>query len=370
MTGMKKLSETLAGMGIEGSDIRVGLDVSDKRSHWSAVDLLTGEVRTGVMTTTPEGVEACFAQARPCTVTFEAGMHSHWLYWQLTRLGPRPGVLPSDVLREGSGKKRRRNDAKDADDLMELAVDFERPRVKKLWQRTEEQQRDLALLSARDAVVRTRALLANATRGLVKQFGERIGKHSVESLAKYAREELSARTLTLVEPLLGQIEALTRTVQGYDKEVEAYLARRPEAARLRKVYGVGPVTTAVTVAVIGDPRRIKKSRDVGAYLGMVPNQDQSGEDDPQLHITKAGNALARRTLLQAAYFVMSKRGEDCTLRRWALARVGDGKNKALKKRIAVAVARKLAVMLHHIWVSGEEYDPMRGMKLEGEGAAA
>ena len=331
---------------------------------------MTGEIRRGVMTTTPAGVDECFGQAGNITVVFEAGMHSHWLYWHLRGLGLRAGVLPSDVLREGSGKKRRRNDRKDAEKLMELAVDFDRPRVKKLWQRTEEQQRDLALLSARDAAVRARTLLANAVRGLVKQFGERVSKHSVESLAKYAREELSPKTLAQVEPLLGQIEALTATVQRYDKDVEAYLARRPEAARLRKVHGVGPITAAVTIAVIGDPQRIKKSRDVGAYFGMVPDQDQSGEHDPQLHITRAGNALARRTLLQAAHFVMGKRGEDCALRRWALARVGDGKNKALKKRIAMAVARKLAVMLHRIWVSGEEYDPMRGAKQEREGLAA
>ena len=367
---MKKLSETLAGMGIEGSDIRVGLDVSDKQSHWSAVDQLTGEVWRGRMTTTREGAEACFGQARRCTIVFEAGMHSNWLYWKLTELGHRVGVLPSDVLREGSGKRRRRNDAKDAANLMELAADFERPRVKKIWQRTEEQQRDLALLSARDTAVRARAMLANAARGHAKQFGERIGAHSVESLPKYARQELSARTLVLVEPLLAEVESLTRAVQSYDQDVEAYLARRPEAARMRKVCGVGAVTTAVLLAVEGEPRRFKRNRDIGPYLGLVPDQDQSGEDDPQLHITKAGNALARRTLLQAAYFIMSKRGEDCRLKRWALARIGDGKNKALKKRIAVAVARKLAVMLHHLWVSGEEYDPFRGLKPQEQGAAA
>jgi transposase len=370
MTGMKQLSETLAGMGTEGSDIRVGLDVGDTCSRWSAIDLLTGEVRDGRMTTSREGVAACFGAARHCTVAFEAGTHSSWLYWSLRELRHRAAVLPSDVLRQGSGKKRRRNDAKDAEALRELAVDVDRARVKQLWQRTPGQQRELALLRARDAAVRARALLANAVRGLVKPSGERLGRHSVESLPNFARQELSAEALALVGPLLPQIESLTEAVDNYDREVEAYLESRPDAARLLQVHGVGPITVAAIMAVVADPQRIKHSRDLGAYLGLVPGEDQSGGHDPQLHITKTGNALARRTLVQAAHFMMSARGKDCALRRWALARIGDGKNKILKKRIAIALARKLAVLLHRLWVSGEDYQPLRGLALEQEGVAA
>jgi transposase len=123
---MQKSSGTLAGMGTKGSDIRVGLDLSDKQSRWSARDLSTGEVRTGVVEMTPAGLERCFEGVEHCTVVMEAGTHSHWVCRQLRMKGHRGEVLPADVLREGNGKKRRRNDAKDADALLEHAVDSTR----------------------------------------------------------------------------------------------------------------------------------------------------------------------------------------------------------------------------------------------------
>ena len=362
MTGMKKSSETLAGMGTKDSDIRVAIDLSDRQSRWEARDLSTGEVRTGVVQMTPAGLERCFAAAEHCTVVMEAGTHSHWLCAQLRKMGHRAEVLPADGLREGSGKKRRRNDAKDAASLLEHAVDIERPRVKKLWQRPDEYQRDLALMRMRNAMVEARAGLVSTVRGTVKQFGERVSKCDVEYFAGRARGELSAGMLALVEPVLGQIEELNKVVAQYDEQVRAYLARRPEAARLLAVPGVGDVTVGAFLAYVGEASRFAHSRDVAAYIGLVPDQDQSGEHDPQLRITKSGDRMVRRNFLECARGIMGPFGKDSALRRWALALAGDGRNKIRNNKAAVALARKLAVLLHRLWVSGQAYDPWYGTK--------
>jgi transposase len=321
------------------------------------------------MTTTPSGLRACFGEAAHCTVVLEAGTHAHWMVRELTKLEHRAVVVDPAILDNLLGKKRRRNDGKDADGLRDVSVNVDQPWVRKVWHRSEQNQKDLLLMRARDAAVRARSQIAAAVRGLVKPFGERIHGCSVESLPKHAREVLSAEMLAEVEPLLLAVEGLTATVQEYDKRVEAYLAPRPEATRLQAILGVGPIVTGVFMAVIGDPRRFRCSRDVAAYLGLIPGLDQSGQHDPQMHITKMGDPLARRTLLQAAHFIMSKRGEDSALRRWALALAGDGKNKIRKRKAAIALARKLAVLLHRLWVSGEEWAPLRGVPKELDDAA-
>jgi len=369
MTGVKQCNDTLEGWGGAGSDVRIGLDVGDKTCRWAGIDVATGEVREGMLATTPGAIRTSFGAAGHCVVVMEAGSHSPWLARTLNELGHRGVVVEPSILVQGGGRRRRKNDRRDSLGLMEVARDVGRPKVKELWQRPEQYQEDLSLMRMRDATVRARTVLASAARGAVKPYGERLGAHSVESLPKFAREELSERTRTLVEPALALMEEATKAVDVYDQQVTDYLARRPESARLLQVHGVGEVTTGVFMAVIGDPRRFKRSRDVAAYLGLAPGQDQSGADDPQLPISKTGDALARRVLVQCAHFIMSSKGRDSGLRRWALKLAGDGKNKTRKKKAAVALARKLATLLHRLWLNGERYEPMRGLEVEPEGAA-
>lgn len=352
-------NDSLRGWGTEGSEFRVGVDVGDRSCSWAGMDMATGEVREGLMATTREGLEEVFGGARRCVVVLEAGTHSPWLARALNGLGHRAVVTEANVLNAG-GRRRRKNDRKDARLLLEVARDVGRPRVKELWQRPQQYQEDLSLMRMRDAMVRSRSLLANAVRGAVKVHGERIEDHSVESLPKCARKELSPRMQALVEPVLGQIEQLTATVNTYDAQVAAYLARRPESASLLQVHSVGAVTVGTYMAVIGEPHRFKRSRDVPSYLGLVPGEHQSGDANPQQRITKAGDALLRRLLVQCAHFIMSSRGQDSDLRRWALKLAGDGTNKARKKKAVIALARKLATLLHRLWVSGETYIPLRG----------
>lgn len=367
---MKKASlMSAAGMGSKGSDIRVGIDLGDKCSHWSAMDRTTGELRQGIVEMTREGIRACFGEMQQGVIVMEAGQHSYWVCRQLRALGHQAEVLPPDVLRQGSGKRRQRNDSKDADALREWAYDVGRARVKTLWQRSEEDQRWLMAARLRDAAVRARAGLSSGVRLSVKQLGERIRDCDVDYIAVHAREDLSGELLPLVEPMLTQIEGLSETIKKYDEQLEECLARRPEAKRLLELPGLGPVTLSVLMATAGDAARFLRSRDFPAYYGLVPGQDQSGEHDPQLRITKTGDSLGRKLLVEWAHRMMKKNAPDCALKRWALSLAGEGKNKIRKRKAVVALARKLATMLHRLWVSGEAYDPWYGKKAPTENAA-
>lgn len=135
----------------------------------------------------------------------------------------------------------------------------------------------------------------------------------------------------------------------------------PETKLLRQVQGVGPLTALCYRLTIDCPQHFKKSRQVGAYVGLVPRRDQSGENDPELRITKTGDRLLRTLLIQCAHYMMGPFAQDSDLRRFGLRLASSG-GKNARKRAVVAVARKLAVLLRALWVTGEVYEPLRNSK--------
>jgi transposase len=162
-----------------------------------------------------------------------------------------------------------------------------------------------------------------------------------------------------LEPLLETVDHLTRTIRRMDREIERLGQERyPETQLLRQVTGVGPITALYYVLTLEDPNRFAKSRSVGAYLGLCPKQRDSGTQQPQLRITKAGDVLLRRLLVNAAQYILGPFGPDTDLRRAGL-RMAERGGKAAKKRAVVAVARRRAVLLHRLWVTGEEYESLR-----------
>ena len=126
---------------------------------------------------------------------------------------------------------------------------------------------------------------------------------------------------------------------------------------MRQVEGIGPLTALTFVLTLEDPHRFKKSRSVGAYLGLVPATDRSGERDPQKRISKEGDQMLRKLLVGSAHYVLGPFGSDSDLRRHG-QKIASRGGKNAKKRAAVAVARKLTVLLHRLWVTGEVYDPL------------
>lgn len=358
---MTKDSGSLVNWKWEGRVV-VGLDLSDRVSTWEAVDA-NGEARRGKVRMTAADLARTFGQAG-MRVVIEAGNQAFWVNRELVRLGHE--VLVLDARQMGPSRGRRKTDREDARQLVQWGVRAGRPGedVRTVKQRTQEEQLDLTTVRMRDSLVRARGQLISSVRGALKPYGARIGEHSAESFAKFARQELEAALVAKVEPVLAAVEALTETIKEAEKGMREVLERRSEEGdRLRQVDGVGPVTTAVLLTVVGDPRRFKNGRDLAAYLGLVPGVQQSGEMDPQLGISKAGDKLARRVLVQAAHYILGAFGKDSTLRRWGLALAGEG--SSIKKRKAViAVARKLVVLLHRLWLSGEAYEPLRGCKAE------
>jgi transposase len=219
--------------------------------------------------------------------------------------------------------------------------------------------KDRALLTARDALVQCRTALINSVRGVVKAIGVVIAKGSAPTFHRHAAEVMPEELGLALGPVLEQIESLSNRIGDYDKQVDKAITEcYPEALRLQQIPGVGPVTSLAYVLAIEDPTRFKKSRDVGAYFGLVPERRQSGDSDPELRITKAGDRMVRSLLVQCAHYILGPFGRDCDLRRFGERIAGRGK-KLAKRRAVVAVARKLAVLLHALWVHGSDYDPLR-----------
>lgn len=335
--------------------ITIGVDLGDRKSLVCEVDEGAEVVRESAIQTTRAGVEAYFAGRERCRVVLEAGTHSPWMSRQIRELGHEVVVAnPTEVYK----KRRRRKKRNDRTDSRFLARQG-RSDVTLLYpiqHRSAKAQEQLELIRARDQVVRARTRLVNHVRGAVKSLGGRIGKCSAEAFAGRARREMPAELRVASEPLLEVIADLSRRIQGMDRQIERIAEEYPAALHLQQVNGVGALTATAYVLLVEDPTRFKHSRDVGAYFGLVPRLDESSDSSPQLGITKAGDELGRRLLVSAARYILGPFGPECDLRRHGQAIAARG-GKNASKRAAVAVARRLSVLLHQLWVSGVTYEP-------------
>jgi len=207
-----------------------------------------------------------------------------------------------------------------------------------------------------------RTKLINFVRGTVKTAGARLPKCSTPSFAVKAKEAIPKGLRRALAPILRQIKHVTKEIAGYDKQIQTVSKKRyPETALLQQVHGVGPITSLCFVLTIEDPLRFRKSRTVGAFLGLRPKQFESGDSAPELRITKTGSSELRRLLVQAAHHILGPFGADSDLRRHGERIAGRGA-KVAKKKAVVAVARKLAVLLHRLWVTAEGYEPLRNSR--------
>lgn len=360
-------ASTVIEAGAQGvsEGLTVGLDLGDRRTHIAVVDARGVVVERDVVATTRDGLRARLAALPASRVVLEVSTHSRWVSALVAQQGHTVIVANARAVRAISGNPRK-SDRIDAELLARLGrVDPQL--LHPLVHRGEQAQRDLTVLRARDALVRARTKLITAARGLVKATGERLPRCSAAAFHERARDAVPAALRAALHPVLESIGELTRQVRGYDRQVARMVERYPQARLLLQVSGVGPITTLAFMLTIDDPQRFTRSRMVPAYLGLVPRRRQSGERDPELHITKTGDAFVRRLLVQCAHRVLGPFGGDSELRRWGLRLAGEPPAGAphtrpssiRKRRAVVALARKLAVVLHHLWVSGEVYTPLR-----------
>jgi len=224
--------------------------------------------------------------------------------------------------------------------------------------RSAQAQADLMMIRARAGLVRARTGLVNTARGLAKSYGERLRGCNVRNMNPEKAEGLSPELQSALEPLLAGIEELSEQIREYSERIEKLAQQSyPQVALLKQVKGVGTLIGLTFLLTLEDPHRFRKSRDVGCYLGLQRGRRNSGQSEPQMHISKEGDPYLRTLLVQGAQHILGPFGIDCDLRRWGLKLAERGGRNG-KKRAIVATARKLAVLLHHLWVSGEVYEPL------------
>lgn len=338
----------------------VGLDLGDKYSYLLVVGK-GGEVfEEGRVRTNPEALRARFGGMEPARVAIETGTHSPWVSRLLEDCGHEVIVAnPRQVALIFRSKKK--SDDLDAEQLARLAR-MDTKLLAPVQHRGPQAQAHLSVLRTRDALVRTRSRLIAHVRGSAKPFGVRLPECSAESFHKKVVEDLPPAVEGSLRAVLEVIGSLTEKIRQFEKAVEkACKEKYPEAQQLAQVGGVGQLTALAFVLVIEDPRRFPRPRAVGSYAGLVPGRDESGEQHPQLRISKQGDALLRRLLVGCAHYILGPFGADSDLRRWGLKLCERGGRNA-KKRAVVAVARKLAVLLLALWRSGEKYEPLRNSK--------
>lgn len=332
----------------------VGIDLGNARSKFCALGRDGKVVARGTFPTEPQAFENLIPL--PCRVAIEVGTHSPWISRVLEAAGHELYIANPRKVRLifASGRKSDRLDAENLARLVRVDPTLLHP----IRHRSEGAQADLAVIKARQALVELRTKLINTVRGLCKSQGSKLPACSSPSFPNKVREHVPEVLRPAIQPLLDQLTELTRRIREYDDAVDKLANEKyPETSRLTQVNGVGMLTALAFVLTLDDKQRFRRSRQVGAWLGLTRKIDESGESEKRLGITKQGNEYMRQLLVNCAHYILGPFGTDCELRRFGL-RIAESGGPHAKKRAVTAVARKLAVLLHKLWVSGEEYIPL------------
>jgi len=367
---MKKGSTVAAkqSRNISRQKLTIGLDLGDRTSWYCVLDESgTIQLEQGVATTA-KALREVFGGMPRSRIALETGIHSPWVSRLLSELGHEVIVAHARKVRL-IGESRKKDDRLDAQALARLArIDPEL--LCPVKHRSAKAQADLTVIRARAGLVRARTALVNTARGLAKSYGERLRGCNVRNMNPEKAEGLSPELQKALEPLLTALESLSEQIAEYNGRIEKLAERSyPQVELLKQIKGVGTLIALTFVLTLEDPHRFRKSRDVGCYLGLQPGRRNSGQSEPQMHISKEGDPYLRTLLVQGAQHILGPFGVDCDLRRWGL-RLAECGGRSGKKRAIIATARKLAVLLHHLWVSGEVYEPLRNSNRMTVAAAA
>jgi transposase len=339
------------------SQLTIGLDLGDRTSHYCLLDEAGNVILEQCVPTTPKGIHQVFSRIPRSRVVLETGTHSPWVSRQLTPLGHEVIVAHARNVRL-IGESSRKDDQLDARTLARLAR-IDPGLLGPVRHRSAKAQIHLTVIRARAGLVGARTALVNTARGLAKSYGERLRKCGTGQMNRETAKGLSPELREALDPLLKEIESVNERIAEYDRRIEQ-LAKEvyPEVALLKQVKGVGSLIALTYVLTLDDPNRFRRSRDAGCFLGLRPGRRNSGMSEPQMHISKEGDRYLRTLMVQGAQYILGPFGQDSDLRRWGL-KLAERGGKNAKKRAVVAVARKLAVLLHKLWVSGQVYEPLR-----------
>lgn len=347
--------------GMSGG-LTIGLDLGDDCSVLHVIDQQGKKISEGRVRTREVDLREQFESLESSRVVIETGTHSPWVSRVLDECGHE--VVVANARRvEAITKNSKKTDEQDAELLARLGrVDPDL--LSPVHHRTRQAQVDLATIRSRDVLVGCRTKLIASVRGQMKSLGHRLKSCSTASFHRQTREQVPEELRPALAPLFEQIGQLTEQIREYDRRIEAMCKNRyPETELLRQVRGVGAITALCFVLTIEVPTRFSKSRTVGAFLGLSPKRKQSGNSDPQLRISKEGDCMLRRLLVGSARYILGPFGVDTDLKRFGERLAGRG-GKAARSKAAVAVARKLSVLLVALWKTAEVYQPLRNANLQ------
>ena len=331
----------------------IGCDLGDKTSELCVLRA-DDSMESCRVRTTKDAMLRKFTRA-PAHVVIEVGTHSRWVSELLHSLGHRVTVANPRQVKLISHNKSK-SDRKDAQLLARLGR-MDVVLLAPIQHRGTQVQADLAVPRSRDVLVRCRTMLVNHVRGVVKGWGERLPVCTAESFARGTEKAVPVALKPALEPVYRALERLDEQIKELDRTIERVAKKYPDVEVVSQPNGVGVLTALVFILTLEDKDRFKKSRLAGAYVGLRPKKSQSGKHDPQLRITKAGDPFLRRLLVNAANYVVGPFGSESDLRQWGL-RLAERGGKNARQRAKVAVARKLAVLMHRLWVTGEVYEPV------------
>jgi transposase len=344
-----------------GAGAAAAIDLGDKHSEVVILDdegevLLRRRIRTSCVE-----LERLFGGLPPMRIAIETGGQTNWVRRRLAAMGQ--PVLVGDAKRlKVIWDTHSKDDKRDALFMAEIALRWPEL-LNAVEPRSLDSEEGRALLRMRECLVDARVKLLNNVRGVVKSFGMRLPQSTSEAFARKAMAQIPEALREKVNPLLLAIEHMSAQIKVYDKQVLKLCNERygEQTKRLLTVRGVGPLTAlAFVLELDGDAGRLRNSRAAGALVGLRPSRKESGESKPELGVTKTGNRMLRRYLVQCAHYILGRQGQDCALQRWGLKLAGTSKRG--KKRATVAVARKLAVLLHTLWRKDVDFDPGYGLE--------
>ena len=367
---MKKVNTVAAkqSRNFSPSKLTIGLDLGDRSSWYCVLNEAGAIVLEQRLSTTPKAMKEVFGAMPRCRMALETGTHSPWVSRALSELGHEVIVAHARNVRL-IGESRKKDDRLDAQTLARLAR-MDPQLLCPVKHRSAKAQADLTVIRGRAGLVRARTALVNTARGLAKSYGERLRGCNVRNMNAEKAEGLSPELQRALEPLLAAIEELSERICEYNDRIGALAQQSyPQVELLKQIKGVGTLIALTFVLTLEDPHRFGRSRDVGCYLGLQPGRRNSGQSEPQMHISKEGDPYLRTLLVQGAQHILGPFGVDCDLRRWGLKLAERGGRNG-KKRAIVATARKLAVLLHHLWVSGEVYEALHNSSRRTVAAAA
>ena len=336
------------------TQITIGLDLGDRRHTYYVLDGAGKMAREGSLGNTRQPL-ATMARSYPgATVVMEAGTHSPWVSRFLQELGLRV-IVANPRKTRAIYQNERKSDRHDAMMLARLAR-MDPTLLHPVEHGSQEAQQDMLQLKLRDSLVRARVALINAVRFTLKSLGYPVSNPSSERFHKLVLSEVPESIGEMIAHNVAAIAELTQRIKALDVSISRLAAERyPETFYLQQVSGVGPITSLYFVLKVGTPGRFQRTRDIGAFLGLCPRRDQSGETDKELRISKCGDQYLRGLLVNAAQYILGPFGTDSALREHGLRLAQEGTARA-KKRAVVAVARKLAVLLLTLWKSREPYE--------------